>query len=104
MSVIEPMGSYLALVLVTAMQGDLAVDDTSVDSAGELTKPAFPWWETAMRHQGFQVLLGSSPAESTLTLLANSPKYPKRTLGRYNRVYWRYHRLPHQVAGVLAPC
>jgi len=69
MSVIEPMGSYLALVLVTAMQGDLAVDDTSVDSAGELTKPAFPWWETAMRHQGFQVLLGSSPAESTLVSL-----------------------------------
>jgi hypothetical protein len=39
-----------------------------------------------------------------LTLLANSYKYPMRTIGRYNRVYWRYHRLPYQVVGTLPPC
>jgi hypothetical protein len=50
----------------------------NIDSAGELTKPAFPWWETAMRHQGFQVLLSSSPAESVCHLHSSYPQSRER--------------------------
>jgi hypothetical protein len=51
--------------------------------------------------------LKQTPAQAgpnpTLTLLANSHKYPMRAIGGHNRVYWRDNRRNLMVC-ILAPC